>query len=403
MKTSSWELRPMDTNTTELHDESIRGAVLSSGDSWDRGIVDFLGECLEKGCFDALLIPVEVPAGDSYAWVLLHDRSMLERASPLPPLMSVHGAKVLQSLTRHGRDTRTVAALLRPCEVRGVIELQKLNQLNLENIVLISIDCPGTLPRQQYIKDPDTGATVYREVCHQWGGESVRPVCQICDEFSLTASDLHVGILGAAEGEVLLIPRSSKGEKLLEGVGMEASVDVSGWRQRVEELTEERKEKRATAFESLRPQVTGIQALQRTLSRCINCHNCMRACPICYCRQCYFDSESLQFSPEHYLARARRKGGLHLPADGFLFHVGRMAHMTLSCLSCGACEDACPMDIPVAQMFSLVAEEVQALFGYVPGRSVEEPLPLTTFKQEELEQVEELCLQSAPEQEAEDA
>jgi hypothetical protein len=43
------------------------------------------------------------------------------------------------------------------------------------------------------------------------------------------------------------------------------------------------------------------------------------------------------------------------------------------------------------------------LFGYVPGRSVEEPLPLTTFKQEELEQVEELCLQSAPEQEAEDA
>ena len=62
--------------------------------------------------------------------------------------------------------------------------------------------------------------------------------------------------------------------------------------------------------------------------------------------------------------------------------------MTLSCISCGACEDACPMEIPVAQVFSLVAEETQGLFGYLPGTSIDEPIPLVAYKEEELQEVE---------------
>ncbi len=47
------------------------------------------------------------------------------------------------------------------------------------------------------------------------------------------------------------------------------------------------------------------------------------------------------------------------------------------------------MDIPVAQVFSLVADEAQEYFGYLPGRSTDEPIPLATYKEEELEEVED--------------
>jgi formate dehydrogenase subunit beta len=114
----------------------------------------------------------------------------------------------------------------------------------------------------------------------------------------------------------------------------------------------------------------------------------MRVCPVCYCRQCYFDSEAFKLPPENYFERARKKGSLRLPADTLLFHLGRMSHMVLSCVSCGTCEDACPMSLPVGQIFSLVADNAQRQLNYDPGRSREDPLPASVYQEEELEDVE---------------
>ena len=47
------------------------------------------------------------------------------------------------------------------------------------------------------------------------------------------------------------------------------------------------------------------------------------------------------------------------------------------------------MSIPVAQIFSMVGDETQALFDYVPGSDKSEPLPLSAFKVEELKEVGE--------------
>ena len=47
------------------------------------------------------------------------------------------------------------------------------------------------------------------------------------------------------------------------------------------------------------------------------------------------------------------------------------------------------MAIPVAQVFTLVGDRNQEAFNYVPGRSVDEPLPLTTFKEGEFLEVEQ--------------
>ena len=113
----------------------------------------------------------------------------------------------------------------------------------------------------------------------------------------------------------------------------------------------------------------------------------MSVCPICYCRQCYFDSEAMKLPPENYLLRAETKGALRFPSDTLLFHLGRMSHMSLSCISCGTCEDACPMSIPVAQIFNLVADKNQNLFDYIPGKNIEEPLPLVDYKEDELQEI----------------
>ena len=53
----------------------------------------------------------------------------------------------------------------------------------------------------------------------------------------------------------------------------------------------------------------------------------------------------------------------------------------------GQCQEACPNDVPVFRLFRLIGSKVQPLFSYVPGRSVDEPLPLTTFKEAEFEKV----------------
>lgn len=93
----------------------------------------------------------------------------------------------------------------------------------------------------------------------------------------------------------------------------------------------------------------------------------------------------MRYEPEKYLRWSGRKGTLRMPADTLLFHMTRMNHMITSCIGCGLCEDACPNDIPVGRVFKYLGEKVQAVFEYTPGRSVEDELPLATFREEELE------------------
>jgi formate dehydrogenase subunit beta len=53
------------------------------------------------------------------------------------------------------------------------------------------------------------------------------------------------------------------------------------------------------------------------------------------------------------------------------------------------CTSACPSDIPVGTIFSAVGSQVQELFEYLPGRDVDEPLPLITFREDEWTEVGE--------------
>lgn len=381
-----------------------RVGLLPRGKTSGEGISDFLRGMLDRGYFDAALLPMRVPAGDSFAWVLLsgwaaQDRSLLSAAAPFAPVMPVQGAKSLSSITRQGKSTQRIVAVMRPCEWRAAVELSKLQQLDLANIFVITYDCPGVVPLSDWLADPSGAKQLWERALEDWQGEGMRPLCQICDRFSMvdqagSPPDLHIGLLGRGDGRPLLLAGSRWGEELLEECEVAPEEEIKDWEEWVREATLRRREKRRKTFRELSSQVKGYDKLLQTFGKCINCHNCMRACPLCHCRQCYFESSALKLDPQNYIRRAERKGGLKLPPDTLLFHLGRMSHIALSCLSCGSCEDACPMSLPVGQVVSLVAQEAQELFDYSPGESMEAALPLVAYKEEELAWAEKPYLET---------
>jgi formate dehydrogenase subunit beta len=356
-------------------------------------ILGFLKPLLEKGTFDGILIPMMVPAGDSYAWVLVKEPSLLDEANPVAPIMPVQGAKALKSYTRKGKGNIKVAALMRPCEIRASIELTKLNQIHIDNITLMSYDCPGALLMSDYLENQEEGEKRFDALLSgdNWGDSSTKPVCQICDRFSLIPScDFHFGILGSQEKAIFLIPNSEKGQRVLEESNLKASEELSDWERSVEELTEKREKQKGERFHEIQSTVEGFDSLLETFASCIGCHNCQSACPICYCRHCYFDSEVSKLDSDFIFQNAERRGGLSFPLDKMMFHVGRMSHMSHSCVACGLCSDACPVSIPVAEVFGYVADHTQQMFEYKAGEDLEEVLPIKKYRLDEIQGVKEL-------------
>ena len=368
---------------------NLKGAIVSAKSGTEKTIIDILRKAMDKGVFDAVMVPMKVPAGDAFAYVLVKDKNLLTDASVLPPTMFVQGAKAVSSITRLGKGKMKIAAVMRPCEARATIEIAKLGQVDLENMIIISIDCPGVLPSSDFLKNPEKKIKQFYEAANKMDDTIMRPVCQICDKSSMISGDIHIGTLGAKKDTFFMISNTKKGEKIAESLGINLKDNLDNWQNKVKTISEEKHKKRKKAHKELKAKIGGINNLVETFSHCINCHNCMRVCPVCICRLCYFDSDKVKHPSDDYLDRAKSKGSIRFLPDTTLFHIGRMMHMSVSCVSCGACEDACSMSIPVAQIFSMISDETQGLFNYVSGRSLEEPIPIVTYKEEELHQMED--------------
>jgi formate dehydrogenase subunit beta len=251
------------------------------------------------------------------------------------------------------------------------------------------MDCPGVYPLADWINNPDQTERSFTQISMEDNRETLRPVCQVCDKFASTGGeDLHIGIT-SLKGQIFLIPNGPKGTTLLDKLGNRADKDTTAYQHEIDLITTKRKTRGQQSGQKLKVSVNGLDNLANFFANCISCHNCMRVCPICYCRQCFFDSYDTKSPFEDYLARAKAAGSLRLQPDTMLFHIGRMLHMSLSCVSCGACEDACPVFIPISQLFSLVGKRNQEVFEYTPGRSLDEPLPLRIYAADEFEELEE--------------
>jgi len=95
---------------------------------------------------------------------------------------------------------------------------------------------------------------------------------------------------------------------------------------------------------------------QQAFAPCIRCYACRNACPMCYCPTCFVDE-----------SRPQWVGKSSDPTDTLTFHFLRALHLAGRCTDCGACERACPLDIPVRYLTSRLNAEAKELYDFESG------------------------------------
>ncbi len=324
---------------------------------------------------------------DGVAYTLISSSEALEDCVPLYPLMPANAGAILSRFSLLGSPDQVVAAVLRPCEIRSLVELVKRNQASMDNILIISSTCGGVYPLGMAIdRGLKDNLTQYWSALEK--GEippDIRPTCQACEHLVPYNADMTLALAGRTglDEHCEIFLNTPKAEELLEGLPGElgqGELESEG----LERLRNERVAARERIFAETEADLFGLEGLVRTFGRCISCHGCSQVCPVCYCNLCYFESKDDDFKIPDHMVELKQKGGLRAPPGTIFYHLGRLVHVTPSCVGCGACSDVCPADIPLSTLFLKASLAVQSVFDYLPGRDVDEPIPTDTFDLEEL-------------------
>ncbi|GAB6146495.1 4Fe-4S ferredoxin [Desulfocicer niacini] len=132
------------------------------------------------------------------------------------------------------------------------------------------------------------------------------------------------------------------------------------------------------AIESPFQDVEAIEALDTAqkwdhfdnlLNNCIRCYACRNACPLCYCPVCFVDASHPQWVGKGQDA-----------VDVKTFHFLRAFHCAGRCTDCGACEEACPMNIKVRHFTRKLVKECVDIYGWEAGLSLDQRPLLDTFR-----------------------
>jgi formate dehydrogenase subunit beta len=358
-------------------------------------MISFLKSLLEKGVVENIILPKALPSKDGFVQTLIHDPQMLDGACVLSPTMPVQSARVVSNLTVKNLGKK-VGAVLKACEIRAIVELTKFLQVKLDNLYLIGIDCPGTFEVPDYAKmtqEGKGGEKLTKDLLRGMekgevsppSGYSYRTACQMCEN-TVPKADIVIRLFGYPTDREVGVEIGERLEKEVEEKGILTYSDnePASRNDLVSKVIAERTKKRDAVFEEFKGVVKDLQSFMDRFSTCVRCHNCMVACPICYCKECVFRTAIFEHDGDQFLRWADRKGGIRMPTDTLIFHIIRLSHMVTSCIGCGLCDSACPSRLPVATLFRTVGDRIQKMFNYVPGRDVKEIPPVATFKEDEL-------------------
>lgn len=351
----------------------------------------FFKGMLENGAVDAVLVPM-AQAKKGVRLTLVTSAVHTAQVDPFAPVAPVSGAKIASSLTARPSG-RKVAMVLRPCEIRAVIELVKLKQVNLEDVLLIGMDCFGRYENTDFAKFQDQGGTTEIFLENGQAGKTAMPdfdvigACKICEFPTAENVDMRLCAIGSGSGSVFIEAVTPKGEEALEKSGLKPGEAPPGRDEAVRKLIAARSEARDRKFSEYRAETGSFEALGDKLAACVNCYNCRVACPVCYCKECVFITDTFRHTGEQFMMWADQTGMLKMPNDTMFYHLTRMTHMSLFCVGCGQCTSACPNGIDLMPIFRTCADKTQARFNYQAGRSLDEEQPMAGFKPDELVEV----------------
>lgn len=347
----------------------------------------FFRSLMEKNIVDALLV-TQKSMGKGYVQTLVKNPEEITHANPFAPVLIENSAKLVSYLSAWEPGQR-IGVVLRSCEIRALIELAKFKQANLDRLVIIGADCTGTVEPADYKRISEGGKEIGEKQLFVQDlmrmGCGLRTACECCVYPVPANVDITVGFIGIDANKEIFIQIADN--NLRDQLGIEESVTPENREKEVSALIAEREKRRKELLQQLKKRFGNLTSILEEFVMCRKCYSCRFACPICYCKECVFLTPTFEYKPEHYLKWANRKGKIKLPYQTILYHLTRLNHMVTSCVECGQCSSACPNSLPVFELFAKVGVEVQSIFEYIPGQSVDEEPPVSTFKEKELESI----------------
>jgi len=361
-------------------------AILETNNNPSAAVRTIVQNMLSEKLVDSVLVLSRTPYSSLPMPTLITDPEKMEQAEPLAPAAPFNAARQAASVLKYPTGKK-VAVVLRPCEIRALIELAKLKQCMLDEAILIGIDCLGRIENDIFLElaaqKEDISSAFYNDPALQ---DRITGICKTCEHFRPEGVDLTVCLLGTPIMEKIgLLAGTREGENIIKSLGL-SSVEQPGEREKAtNDLLKKRIKARDALFSETTEKIKDIEKFQETIANCLNCYNCRTACPVCYCKECVFLTDVFAHEPEVLQRRAAKRGAVKLPADTTMFHMTRLAHMSHACVGCGQCSSVCPSNIPVADIFKTVSAKVQELYDYVPGRDISEPIPCLVFEEESSE------------------
>ncbi len=105
------------------------------------------------------------------------------------------------------------------------------------------------------------------------------------------------------------------------------------------------------------------------LKRCIKCYGCRNSCPMCICEPCKLEDDVWV-----------KRGAV--PAEAITFHLIRAFHLSDTCVACGVCQEACPVNIPLLYLQFTMRKTLREQYGYEAGldREIQSPVLSGAFE-----------------------
>ncbi|MFX1294986.1 MAG: Coenzyme F420 hydrogenase/dehydrogenase, beta subunit C-terminal domain [Promethearchaeota archaeon] len=277
----------------------------------------------------------------------------------------------------NGAKDKKVALIARPCDIRGLEEISKRLQVNLNNLFLISTECYGTLSFQAapktYSAQKINADKVMKESLSEdsvtvWlnSGKSKTikfdkefdrwESCNRCPDKISKSADLS---LANFEGTYILTEQTEKGKEVLKkaidskAISLQKADDATIKKkdtliQKLIQNATSKRESDIAEFAKLSPE-DRYRKIIETYEKCRRCGICINSCIVCFCKDC--------------IVKQKRK-----EIDPVLYCLTRLGHMGDSCIQCGKCFQNCPSKIPLAFIHLMFLQKIQNAFGFVPGR-----------------------------------
>ena len=291
-----------------------------------------------------------------------------------------------------GAGEKRLAVTVKGCDAMGIYELGKRNQVNMDNLLMIGVNCGGTVSpvtarkmiASKYGVDPndvvkeeiDKGQFIIQTKDGQHKGITMdeleeegfgrRGNCRRCKMKIPRQADLacgNWGVIGDKAGKATFVEVcSQKGANLLDAAAKAGAVNTEPAnpkgieiRGKVEGAMLNLGNKwRKKDFGALASDLWGTIA--RETGRCIKCYSCIENCPVCVP------------VADELKGNSRMIVSGEVPPNP-MFHLRRFAHISDSCINCGQCEELCPMDIPLALFSHAIRTEGDTTFEPKLGKA----------------------------------